>query len=173
MITAVDTNILLDVLIPDKNHFEDSKNLVDMYIGKGQLILSEVVYAELACQFATESELMEFLSSTSMKLVSSSDKALAVSGERWKIYSRKRKKELQGSECGKSVIVRCENCNSIISYRQRMISDFMIGAHALVHADLLLSRDRGFYKTYFNDVFTHIINNQSFFMNLNNFYNYS
>ena len=152
MITAVDTNILLDILIEDAKHFKDSKNLVDMYLAKGQLIISEVVYAELACQFDTESELREFLSSTSIKLVNSSEKALALSGEKWKVYSRKRKRELQCSECGKFVMVRCEVCNSIITSKQRIIGDFIIGAHAQVHAELLLSRDRGFYRTYFKEL---------------------
>jgi predicted nucleic acid-binding protein len=126
--------------------------VIDTYIGQGQLIISEVVYAELACQFASESELKDFLSSTSIKLVHSNEKTLALAGERWKGYSKRRKKELQCSECGKFVTVHCVNCESIISSRQRMVSDFMIGAHALVHAELLLSRDRGYYKTYFKDV---------------------
>lgn len=152
MITAVDTNILLDILLAEKKHFADSKNVIDAYIGQGQLIISEVVYAELASQFASESELKDFLSSTSIKLVHSNEKALALSGKMWKGYSKRRKKELQCSKCGKSVTVHCENCNSIIVSRQRMISDFMIGAHALIHAELLLSRDRGFYKIYFKAV---------------------
>lgn len=152
MIAAVDTNILLDILVADKKHFADSKNLIDTCIGQGQLIISEVVYAELASQFASESELKVFLSSTSIKLIYSNEKALALAGERWKGYSKRRKKELQCSECGKFVTAHCENCNSIISSRQRMVSDFMIGAHALSHAELLLSRDRGFYKTYYKDI---------------------
>ena len=152
MITAVDTNILFDILLEDRTHFANSKQVIDRCIEQGQLVISEIVYAELAGQFESNSDVTRFLSDTSIKLVQSNEQALSLAGQKWKEYSRKKKKELQCAECGKFVIVCCKNCDCVISSRQRMVSDFMIGAHAQIHADLLLSRDRGIYKSYFKDV---------------------
>ncbi|MBI5026355.1 MAG: type II toxin-antitoxin system VapC family toxin [Nitrospirae bacterium] len=140
MITAIDTNILLDILIPDESHFLSSKNLLDEYIEKGQLIICEIVYAELASQFIDEKEIRAFLSDTGIRLVHSNEKTLYIAGERWRDYAKNRR------------AVVCRKCRSPIQLRQRVVSDFIVGAHALVNANLLLSRDRGFYRAYFKDL---------------------
>ena len=69
MITAVDTNIILDILIPDEPFANSSKTLLERHLSRGQLILCEVVLAELAGLFPSEKELKAFLSETGMRLV--------------------------------------------------------------------------------------------------------
>ncbi len=152
MITAIDTNICLDILIPDEHHCLNSKKLLDEHVERGQLIISDIVYAELASLFSSEKELGTFLSDTGTELVHSGEKALCIAGNRWNEYAKDKKRSLQCPRCGKGITVTCQHCRSSITFRQRILSDFIIGAHALVHADVLLSRDRGFYKTYFKDL---------------------
>lgn len=91
MITAVDTNILFDILLQNESHVLTSKRLLDEHISKGQLIICEIVYAELASQFGSEKETKAFLSDTGIRLVNSSEKSLSLAGERWLAYANNRK----------------------------------------------------------------------------------
>lgn len=152
MIAAVDTNILLDVLIPDESYLKSSKALLDEYIVKGQLIICETVYSELASQFISEKDLKDFLSDTGIRLVHSNEKSLYLAGERWKEYTKNRKQTLQCPQCGKQVTAICKECHYSFTVRHHILSDFIIGAHARSLADVLITRDRGFYKTYFKDM---------------------
>jgi len=94
MITAIDTNILLDILIPGAPHGETSKLWLDEANERGALIISEVVYAELASQFDSQEELDSFLEDTVIHLTPSTRKALYEASKTWKIYSSQRSEKL-------------------------------------------------------------------------------
>jgi predicted nucleic acid-binding protein len=153
MITAVDTNIILDVLIPGEPFSKSSKALLDGHISKGQLIICEVVHAELAAWFSTENELKTFLSETGIRLVYSNEKSLYIAGTQWAVYTRKGSKNLFScTQCGNGFEIYCPQCAAVLTKRLHVLADFLIGAHALSHADCILSRDLGVYKTYFKDL---------------------
>ena len=153
MITAVDTNIVLDVLIPGEPSGESSKELLDHHSAKGKLILCEVVFAELAARFPSEEELASFLADTRMSLVYSDEKSLYMAGSRWAQYARKSaKNRLSCDKCGHAFDATCPQCKAALTKRLHVLADFLVGAHALVQADCILSRDLGVYKTYFSDL---------------------
>jgi len=149
MIIAVDTNILIDVLIKDEKYFESSADLLDKALKQGTLIINEVVYAELASLFKQKEKLNEFLNDFDIMLKPSNEKVLWEASKAWKVYTTGRGKQIQCPNCGIKFILRCKNCSNIIAPRQHIISDFLIGAYAKVLADSILTRDRGYYRTYF------------------------
>ena len=51
MITAIDTNVLLDVFMADAPHHSQSREWLRTAYDKGALLVCEIVYAELAPSF--------------------------------------------------------------------------------------------------------------------------
>jgi len=149
MITALDTNVLLDVLIPDAPHNEESERALVEAVRAGALLISEPVYAELAVHFPDRVDLDRFLADTGVKLEPSGPEALYCAGRAWSDYLRRRPAPLACPRCGAAQEVRCDQCGASVQPRQHVVADFVIGAHAVVHANSLLTRDRGYFATYF------------------------
>ena len=126
MITFVDTNVLLDVLLPDPRWGQNSKNSLDEAFRQGSLVINKIIYAELAPQFSSQTMIDDTLSTIGIRIIPLDRQSAYLAGSIWKNY-----KNLGGK-------------------RNRILADFLIGAHAQIHADRLLTRDRGFYKSYFN-----------------------
>ncbi len=160
MITAVDTNILLDVLIKDSEHLMNSKKQLLESKAQGSLIISPPVYSELFTQFSIQLgmkkasiELENFLAKTGIYLSPFTKKSLEIAGIGWTKYVKSRVKDkIMCPKCGKKNLFFCDKCNEIISWRNHIITDFLIGGHAKDSADRLLTRDRGYYKRYFPEL---------------------
>ena len=152
MINAVDTNILLDILIPNTPQVQSSLRYLSNIDSNDEFIISEVVFAELGAQFLSFSHLNKFLRDTGIRLVLSNENSLFEASRAWKRYSERKKHTIVCTSCGNEQKLSCSSCNQVISFRQHILADFLIGAHAKIHADGFVTRDRGFYRTYFKDL---------------------
>lgn len=153
MITAVDTNALLALLYEDE-HTETSEAELRRVYQEGRVVITPVVYGELAADghFDTASELDQFLADFSIQLVEPSREALFRAGEQFQQYTIRRPDGLQCPSCGTKQSVRCRECNENLVPRQHIAADFLIGGHATVDGDGLVSFDTGFYETYFPEL---------------------
>ena len=150
MTTAVDTNVLLALLYEDE-HTDASEAALRRAYRTGRVVIAPIVYAELAADghFDAASDLEQFLEDLSIRLAEPSRQALFRAGERFQRYVDRRPDGLQCPSCGTKQTVRCGECGGTLSPRQHIAVDFIIGAHAVVDGDALLSFDAAFYETYF------------------------
>ena len=127
MVTAVDTSVLLDVLLNDPQHAPTSLAALYRAAAEGSLAICNVALAEIVPVLAT-GDIPQFLADWKLAFLPSTQAVAVLAGEMFRVYLDRGGK------------------------RGRVVPDFLIAAHAQELADRLLARDRGYYRDYFKQL---------------------
>ena len=125
---AVDSSVLLDVLTGDPNFGEASREALRQAYSAGALVACDIVWGEVRAHFPEIATFRRTLATLGVVYEPLRPEAAELAGERWREYclAIRRKRD-----------------------RARLVADFLIGAHAQIQTEALLSRDRGFFRSYF------------------------
>ena len=129
MKTAIDTAVLLDVFTADPVFGERSREALRDAYRKGALVACDVVWSEVRAAFGDDRSFADTLATLGVQFDAISPASAAFAGTLWRAQ-------------------RTRNRGAWA----RVVPDFLIGAHATLQCDALLTRDRGFYRDYFTEL---------------------
>lgn len=121
---AIDSSVLVD-LLSDGPHADAAELSLRQCLGTGPVVVSDVALAEVCSALRDGSEAMAVLEEMSIRHLPLEAKSALRAGEMQRRYRQRG------------------------GVRERTVPDFLIGAHALLQCDGLITRDAGFYRDYF------------------------
>ncbi len=121
---ATDSSVLID-LIGGGEAAAGATEAIRQALHAGPVVLCEVALAELCTSLRGGSEVLQHLEEVGIAYSAMEPKAALRAGEMQRRYRQR------GGN------------------RSRTVADFLIGAHAMMQCDALITRDDGFYRDYF------------------------
>ena len=122
---AVDSSVLLDVLTADAQFGQVSVTALTHALAGDEVVVCEAVVAEVQLMLHGAGNVMETLASMGVRYLAINEQAAVRAG-----VMNRRFRDRGGR-------------------RERVVADFLIGAHAMMQCNALVTRDDGFYRDYF------------------------
>lgn len=126
---AIDTSVLID-LLGDDLRADAAEACVRDALTQGPVVLCEVVVSEITAGLGHGDEIMDVVEEMGLRYLPVERRAAIRAGEMQRRFNQRRR----GS--GQTIT-------------PRTVPDFLIGAHALLQCNGLITRDAGFFRDYF------------------------
>ena len=122
---AVDSSVLVDVLVGDARYVDASSACLADALGRSDVVVCDAVVAEIHTLLADPTDSMESLAGLGVRYLAVTEAAAVRAG-----HMQRRFRDRGGRH-------------------ERVVADFLIGAHALLQCSALITRDAGFFRDYF------------------------
>jgi len=122
---AIDSSVLIDLLAGDDVAAEGAEASLRECLSAGPVAVCDVVLAEVTTALRDGAEVLGVLEEMGLSFHATEAKAAVRAGEMQRRYRQRGGK------------------------RQRTVPDFLVGAHALLQCNALITRDAGFFRDYF------------------------
>jgi len=124
----VDSNVILDLFVDDRNRAEWSELTLNHYSMAHTLYINPIIYSEISIGFERIEELEKAISGCAFQMLQMPKEALFLAGKVFVTYRKRKGKKFSP------------------------LPDFFIGAHAAVLGLELITRDISRYRSYFPSV---------------------